>query len=187
VNRDNRILLFRDDRYVTKTGHMYIIVKEDNTELAVNNTNKILIMFKIFKDDTEALDNISFYEDSITSLKETVGLENLITLLFKGIQSVSALSTLLATNNYQSVDEFEIDANYLFTKDNACKIKKVDGGYEVVNDSVDLNINPVLSIMEHYFKNNGNYIKYLMIHTLPDGLQLIKDTNPDRNELIELV
>ena len=184
---DNRIIILRDDRINVKDKHLYYIIKEVNVDLTINNTNKIHTFIKCFDDDDEAINKIDYYNNIINN-STIEGIDKLINLLFiKEITTLDKLSYVITTYDYEDLDTFIINNNYIYSRDGVSKINKVDNEYEILYKNYILKVNPKLSLMKQYILNNKNYIKYLLINSFPDNLELVIDTNPDRNILTELI
>jgi len=180
--RDDRIILFRDDRYEVKNKKVYLILKEDNSKLVINGTNKIYLFIKTFKSDKEALDNLFLYEAVTKSITQVSGIEDVIQILFdKDIRTLSKLADVLAINDFDILDDFKLTNNYLFTKNNSCKIIKNANGYTITKNEYNDTLKPVFIVNETYLNGKCNTNKTLFVKNLPDGLKLITDTNPDRN------
>jgi len=186
--RNDRVILFRDDRYEVINKKVYLILKEDNSMLAINGTNKIYLFIKTFKNDKEALDNLFLYEAVTKSIAQVSGIEDVIQILFeKDIRTLSKLADILAVNNFITLSDFKLTNNYIFTKNNSCKIIKNNSGYTIIKNKYKDVLKPIFIINETYSNGKCNVNKTLFVKNLPNGLKLITDTNPDRNIAPETV
>jgi len=186
--RSNRIIVFRDDRYAVKNNKVYLILKEDNVGLNINGTNKIYLFIRTFKNDEEALDNLSFYEVVTNSIVQVSGIENAIQILFdKNIQTLSKLADILAVNDFNTLDNFKITNNYIFTKNNSCKIIKNDNEYTIIKNRYKDTLKPMFIVNESYMSRKCITNKTLFVKNLPNKLKLVVDTNPNRNIVPETV
>ena len=179
---DDRILVFRDDRIRISGKHVYAYLKEDNRDLIVNNTNKVYLFYKIFNTDKEALAELNLYENILENIKQISTLNDITQLLLiDNIPTLIKLSSLISTGYYETLDNELLTNDFLLIKDIKVKIKKQDDGYNVKAEGLDININPIITVKEQNLNKRCVNTNYLFINNLPDGLSLIKDTNPLRN------
>jgi len=180
--RDDRIMIFRDDRYRVKDKKVYLILKEDNSELNINGTNKVYLFIRTFKDDEEILNNLFLYEVLADSIIQVSGIEDVIQILFdKDIRTLSKLADVLAINDFDTLDDFKLTNNYIFTKNNSCKIIKNDNGYTIIKNEYEDTLKPMFIVNESYLNGKCNANKTLFVKDLSENLKLIVDTNPNRS------
>jgi len=186
--RDDRIIVFRDDRYMLKDKKIYLILKEDNRNLTIDGTNKIYLFIKMYESDEIALSNIEKYNDPIDCLIQINGIENIAQILFdKEIKTISKLADIITNANYEVFEDFKYTPYYIFMKNRSCIVKQADNGYEITKNDLTLVANPIFVLNESYFRGKQIDNKLLFVTDLPDGLNLITDTNPDRNIVPETV
>jgi len=186
--RDDRIMVFRDDRYAVKNNKVYLILKEDNSELNINGTNKVYLFIRTFKDDEEVLNNLSLYGVVTDSIVQVPSIEGAIQILFdKDIRTLSKLADVLAVNDFDTLDNFKITNNYIFTKNNSCKIIKNTNSYTIIKNEYEDTLKPIFIVNESRISGKCITNKTLFVKNLPNGLKLITDTNPNRNIAPETV
>ena len=185
---NDRVLLFRDERINSKDGNVYIYIKEDNGNLSVDGTNQIFCFCRKFKEDNEALSYLDLYQHRIEKIQQIRGLNNITDILFiHNPKTLSRLADILAVNLFNNLGKIKETENILYINDPTVDIKKENDGYVIGNKDYNKTIKPELIINESFFSKKCIKNTTLFIKSLPDGLILLKDTNPDRNILFESI
>ena len=181
-----RVLVFKDTRYKTvRNKQFYWFMSIDNRGLFENGTNKIKVGFKVTDNLNlqEEIDIFSSLNDNFTVFK---GLKNFVKVLIaKPINTISGLVHVIQ-NGIDNYDVIPGDYLYkdgcLWIEDSSLKLtsRVEDDEYEFIDEEGKvIKIKPNIKIMEAYYKNHCLKRNYLIIENLPDGVELITDTNPD--------
>jgi len=184
MNNKNRILLFRDERYKTLKTKLYIYIVENNESISTGNINSVYLFYFQLSNDKEALNFIDFYLKTKKYIKQIVGLNNITDITFnKELPSISKLTDYIVENKYNTLEDLTDTEIFTLVKNNSASIKKIGDSVVIKTKDKLITTNYELIIRESFIDNKCLKNNTLIIKKLPNHLTLLKDTNPERNDI----